>query len=613
MKFLFSFLLFTQIIFPQTNDTIMPPKAKQIEKKLTSNGNTRTDKYFWLNERNNDEVLNYLKAENEYTSKMMEHTEALQKKIYNEIINRIKQDDQTVPYFDNGYFYYTKFEEGKEYPIYCRKKDNLNAAEEIILNVNEMAKGYAFYKVVGLSVSPHNKILAFGVDTLSRRKYDIFFKDLETGQILADKIPTTSGSAEWANDNKTIFYSTKDPQTLRASKILKHKLFDDTKNDIEIFDEKDETFYVDISKSKSNKYLMIYSYSTLSTEYRFLDADNPDGIFQLIQPREKNHEYNVYNKDDKFYILTNYKAKNFRLMETPVSRASKVNWKEVVGNNNDFLLEGLEVFNDFLVLQERGNALTKFRVLDLKNNSQYYIAFDEGAYTVSFAENENMSTKKFRYNYTSLTTPNTIYDYDLITKEKTLLKQDKVEGNFNSDNYKTERLFAEASDGVKIPISIVYRKDLFNKNGNPLLLYGYGSYGISTDPTFISSMLSLLDRGFIFAIAHIRGGQELGRNWYDTGKLLKKKNTFTDFIACAEYLIKNNYTNSDKLFAEGGSAGGLLMGAVVNMRPDLFKGVIAAVPFVDVITTMLDETIPLTTGEYDEWGNPNKKKFYNYI
>ena len=590
-----------------------PPVAEKIPKELTIHGDTRVDDYYWLNERDNPKVIDYLTAENAYKDAVMKHTESFQKKLYDEIVGRIKKTDMSVPYKERGYYYYSRYEEGGEYPIYCRKKGNMEAGEEILLNVNEMAKGHAYYSVAGYTVSADNNLIAFGIDTVSRRKYTINFKNLKTGEILPDKIPVTSGRAAWANDNKTVFYTLKDDETLRSYKIMKHILGTDTSSDKEVFEEKEVTFSTYVYKTKSEKYLFIGSGSTLSSEYRFLDAGNPGGKFKIIQPREKDLLYGVAHYKDKFYIRTNYKAKNFRLMATPVNRTTKGNWKEVIPHRDDVLLQGFEVFKDFLVVNERIKGLPNLRIMRWDKKGEHYLDFGEETYAAYIAYNPEFDTDVLRYGYTSMTTPRSVFDYNMNTKEKTLLKQQEVVGDFDSNNYHAERLYATARDGTKVPISLVYRKGLEKNGDNPLLLYGYGSYGATMNASFSSVRLSLLDRGFVYAIAHIRGGQEMGRYWYEEGKLLKKKNTFTDYIDCAEHLIAEKFTNPDKLFAQGGSAGGLLMGAVVNMRPDLFKGVMAAVPWVDVITTMLDPNIPLTTSEYDEWGDPNKKEYYDYM
>jgi len=591
---------------------VKPPVAEKIPKELTIHEHTRVDNYYWLNERENPKVIDYLKAENEYKEAVMKHTEEFQETLFNEIVSRIKKTDMSVPYKDSGYYRYSRYVEGNEYPIYCRKKGSLETDEEILLNVNEMAEGYDFYNVAGYSESSNNNLIAFGVDTVSRRKYTIYFKNLTTGEMLLDKIPNTTGRAVWANDNKTVFYSIKD-KTLRSYKILKHVLGTDVSSDKEVYHEKDVTFSTYIYKTKSKKYLIIGCGSTLSSEYRFLDASEPDGKFKIIQTRERDLEYSVDHFKNKFYIRTNYKAKNFRLMETSVRKTTKESWKEVIPHREDVLLQGYEIFKDFLVVNERKKGLPNIRIIRWDKKGEHYLNFGEETYSARISTNPEFDTELLRYSYTSLTTPGSVFDYNMNTREKKLLKQQEVLGDFDSASYFTERLYATAKDGTKVPISLVYRKGLEKNGDNPLLLYGYGSYGASMNAGFRSDRLSLLDRGFVYAIAHIRGGQEMGRYWYDEGKLLKKKNTFTDFIACAEHLIAEKFTNSNKLFVIGGSAGGLLMGAIANMQPDLFKGIIAAVPWVDVITTMLDDSIPLTTAEYDEWGNPNDKEYYDYM
>ncbi len=591
---------------------IEPPVAKRIKKELVKFGDTRIDNYFWLRERENPEVISYLEAENKYLKDSLKHTESMQNELYEEIVNRIVKDDSSVPYRKNGYYYYDRYEKGKEYPIYCRKKGSLKAAEEILLNVNEMAEGHKYYSVRGLSVSEDNKLLAYGVDTVSRRKYTIHFKDLETGKILDDNIKNTTARAVWANDNITVFYSKKD-KTLRSFKIFRHKLGNGTEKDKLVFHESDSTFSCYVFKTKSGKYIMIGSDSTLTSEYRFISADNSDENFRIVHPRERGIEYSVEHFGDQFYIRTNYMAKNFRLVSTPVMKTEKENWKELIPDRSDVYLSDFEIFRDYLVLNERKNALNRLRVIKWGDKSEYYIDFREEAYTAYTTQNYDFDTAILRYGYSSMTTPNSVFDYDMNSKSKKLLKEDKVLGGFNRLNYKTERIFAVARDGVKVPISLVYRTDKFKKGENPLYVYAYGSYGASMSAGFRSYRLSLIDRGFVYAIAHIRGGQEMGRHWYEDGKLLKKKNTFTDFIDCTQYLIDQRYGDKEKVFAMGGSAGGLLTGAIYNMRPDLYKGVISHVPFVDVVTTMLDDTIPLTTSEYDEWGNPNIEKYYKYM
>jgi len=590
----------------------MPPKAEKIPKELTIHGDTRIDPYYWLSQRDNPKVIEYLKAENAYKEAVMKHTEKLQDKLYNEIIGRIKKTDISVPYLDNGYFYYSRFEEGDDYPVYSRKKGSLDAEEEVMLDVQEMSKGHSFYSVAGLSVSQNNNYLAYGVDTVSRRKYTIHIKNLSTGETLEDAIPNTTGRAVWANDNKTLFYTTKD-DTLRAFKIFRHIMGTDASQDVEIYHEKDNTFSTTIYKTKSDRFLIIASYQTLSSEMRYLDANNPTGEFKIFQEREKDHEYSIAHYQDRFYIVTNWNAKNFRLMETDINHTDKSNWREVISHRKEVLLSDIDVFKDYLVLSERKDGLRQIRVMSQTDDRDYYIDFEDKAYVAYPTSNLEFDTEVLRFSYSSLTTPASVYDYNMKTGERELLKREEVIGEFDPDDYQSERFMATARDGAKVPVSLVYRKGIAKDGNNPLLLYGYGSYGASMDPSFSSVRLSLLDRGFIYAIAHIRGGSEMGRDWYEDGKLLKKKNTFTDFIDCAEYLIQEGYTNSDKLFAMGGSAGGLLMGAVLNMRPDLWKGVIAAVPWVDVVTTMLDESIPLTTSEFDEWGNPKDKTYYEYM
>ena len=588
-----------------------PPVAKIEATELTIHGDTRIDNYYWLKDRDSSYVIEYLEAENDYTQSVMKDTEQLQKDLYEEMLSRIKQTDNSVPYLQNGYYYYTRYEEGKEYPIYCRKKETLEAEEEIMLDGNEMAEGYAYFQIGGLSVSENNKTLAFSVDTVSGRNYTIKFKNLETGHILEDEIANTSGGSTWAADNKTVFYSAKD-ETLRPFKILKYHL--DSKENTAVYEEKDPTFNVFVYKTKSRKFLVIGSSATKSSEYRILEADRLDEDFRVFEPRQDDMLYGIDHYKDKFYVRTNWDAKNFRLMETPLEKTSSDNWTEVIPNREDILFEGFELFADYLVLQERKLGLTKLRVINQKTKDEHYIDFEEETYSADIGTNRNFDTDVLRYQYTSLTTPASTFDYDMSKKEKELMKQQEVLGDFDKNDYKAERIWAEAPDGTKVPVSLVYKKGTFKKDGsNPLWIQAYGSYGYSSDPYFSTARLSLLDRGFVWAVAHVRGGQELGRYWYEEGKLLNKKNTFTDFIACTEYLQAQKYGSPEKTFALGGSAGGLLIGAVINMKPEIYKGAIAAVPFVDVVTTMLDESIPLTTGEYDEWGNPNDEEYYKYI
>lgn len=589
-----------------------PPRAKKEMKELTIHGHTRFDPYYWLNERNNPEVIAHLEAENAYKEAVMEPTKELQGKLYNEIVGRIKQDDSTVPFFDNGYFYYVRYEEGQEYPLFCRKKGDLGTEEEIMLNVNEMAQGFDFYHVAGLSVSKNNKYVAYGVDTLGRRLYTLHVKNLETGATINYSISNTSPGYAWANDNETIFFTLKDEITLRPYVVIKGNINNDPADANEVFTEEDETFMTGVYKTKSDRYIMIVSNSTLSAEYRFTDADKP-ATFQVIQPREQELEYSISHFGNKFYIVTNLGAKNFRLMETPVDKTTKESWREVIPHREDVLLEEIELFNDFLVVNERKNGLSNLRIIEWATGTDHYLNFGEEVYVANVSVNPQFDSKTLRYTYSSLSTPSSVLDYDMVSREKKLMKQQEVVGNFLPADYEAQRLYAPSRDGKKIPISLVYKKGFKADGSFPLLLYGYGSYGHTIDPYFNPVRLSLLDRGFVFAIAHIRGGQVYGREWYDDGKMLNKKNTFYDFIDCTKYLIEKKYTSKQHLYALGGSAGGLLMGAVVNLEPELFHGVIAAVPFVDIVTTMLDENIPLTTGEYDEWGNPNVKKYYEYI
>lgn len=598
----------------KTSESMEAPVAAKKAKELTIHGHTRIDNYYWLRERENPEVIAYLDAENAYRETLMKDTEGFQKDLFEEIVGRIKQDDESVPYKDNGYYYYTRYEEGKEYPIFCRKKESLEAEEEILANVNEMAEGYAYYQVGGLNISPDNRYMAIGIDTVSRRKYTIYIKDLESGQMLDDKIELTTGGSSWANDNRTLFYTQKDDETLRSKAIYRHTMGTASSEDVLVFDETDETFSTYVYKSKSKEYMIIGSGSTLTTEYRFLSADDPTGEFRIIQPRTRGLEYSIAHFGDHFYLITNLDATNFRLMKTPVTATGKENWTEVIAHREDVFLEGIEIFRDYLVVEERKEGLSHLRVMPWTGGEEHYIDMGEEVYSAWISVNPEFDSKVLRYGYTSLTTPVSTIDYKLDSKEKNLLKQEEVVGGtFDPDNYEAKRLYAVAGDGKKIPMSVVYRKGTELDGANPTLLYGYGSYGHTIDPSFRSHRLSLLDRGFVFAIAHIRGSQVYGRPWYEDGKLLTKKNTFTDFNACAEHLISEKYTSNEHLYAMGGSAGGLLMGAVINLQPELYHGVIAAVPFVDVVTTMLDEDIPLTTSEYDEWGNPNEKVYYDYM
>ncbi|MDX2247251.1 MAG: S9 family peptidase [Bacteroidia bacterium] len=588
-------------------------KTKQNPHKLLTHGYERTDPYFWLRDRENPEVIAHLEAENAATKASMAHTEYLQNQLFEEMKNRIKPDDSSVAYRLDNYYYYNRFELGKEYPIYCRRKEDMKNPEEIILDVNLLAQGKNFCELGGSTVSTDHRYLAYAVDYQGRRIYTIYIKDLETGDLLSDEIPGVTGNMVWAIDNFTLFYSKQDEVTLRSDRVFRHRRGTSVAEDVLVFEEKDETYYIQVNKSKSRKYLFIHSSSTLSDEVSYLESANPEGTFTVILPREKEHEYAVDHLGEDFYVLTNDQAKNFRLVKTPVINPSRTHWTEIMPHRPDVLLEGIEIFRDFLVLDERKNGLNQIRIMPWSGVGEYYLEFPDPAYSAGVDFNPEFDTQVLRFSYQSLTTPASTFDFDMISRERTLLKQQEVLGGFSPENYLSERIFAQAADGTSVPISLVYHKDTVKKGDAPLLLYGYGSYGYSMDPYFSAARLSLLDRGFIYAIAHIRGGSDLGRQWYEDGKMLRKKNTFTDFIACGEYLIKEGYTRKGKLFCMGGSAGGLLVGAVINMRPDLFFGAVASVPFVDVVTTMLDEDIPLTTGEYDEWGNPAEKEYFEYM
>lgn len=597
------------------SDKLQPPVAKIVPKTLEKHGDKRIDNYYWLNERENPEVIDYLNKENEYYQKSTAHTKQFQDDLFLEMKGRIKEDDSSVPYFYNGYYYITRYETGKDYPIYARKKGSLDAKEEILFDCNEMAKGHSYFNLGGLNISEDNKWAAFGVDLVSRRQYTIQIKNLETGEILPVKLENTTGGSTWAGDNKTLFYTRKDSQTLRSDKIYKHTLGTEAAADVMVFHEKDDTFGTFVYKEKSKKYLVIGSSSTLTSEYQILDAKNPNGEFKIFQKRTRGLEYSISHYGDSFYIVTNKdKATNFKLMKTPETATAAENWKDLIGHRKDVLLEGIEIFKDYLVVEERSNGLNKIQIRPWNGKGEYYLPFESETYTAYTTTNVDFDTEILRYGYQSMATPSSVIDFNMRTQEKKVLKEQEVlGGKFDKNNYIEERVWATAADGTKVPISMVYRKGIKKDGKNPLLLYAYGSYGATMDPYFSSTRLSLLDRGFIYAIAHIRGGEDLGREWYENGKLLKKINTFTDFIDCSKFVIAEKYTSPEHLYAEGGSAGGLLMGAIVNMNPELYNGVIAQVPFVDVITTMLDDTIPLTTGEYDEWGNPNDKVYYDYM
>lgn len=587
--------------------------VRKIPTALTKDGHIRIDDYYWLRERENPEVLAYVKAENERAERELAHIKPLEEKLFQEIKARFKQTDMSVPYRRDNYHYYTRYEDGREYPIYARKRGSLQAREEIMLDANVLAEGHEFFSIGGWAVSAGHDLLAYAVDTQGRRIHTAYVKNLAAGELLPDVLPNVTENLVWANDDKTLFYARQDQTTLRQYQIYRHEVGSDPANDTLVFEEDDETFVTYIFKSKSKRFLIIVSAQTVTQEYRYLDADNPAGEFTIFLPREREHEYHIDHLASNFIIRTNWEAKNFRLMRTPVSNTAKENWQEIVAHREHVYLSDFDIFQDYLVLEERTRGLTQIRVLPWAGGDGHYLEFEEPSYRAHLGTNPELDTTTARFEYTSMKTPLSIYDYDMKTRQKTLLKQEEVLGGFAIDNYVTERLYARSADGTEIPLSLVYRKETKKDGQAPLLLYGYGSYGFSLDAAFASSRLSLIDRGFIYALAHVRGGQELGRRWYEEGKLLNKKNTFTDFIRCAEYLIEQNYTNPEKLFAMGRSAGGLLMGAVANMRPDLFKGIVAEVPFVDVVTTMLDPSIPLTTGEYDEWGDPSHQEYYQYM
>jgi oligopeptidase B len=595
------------------------PVADKKEHWRTIHGDSVLDNYYWMYDYfgkgpDSTKAVDYLKAENTYLDTVMSGTKKMQADLFIEMKSRIKEKDESVPVFKNGYYYYTRTEDGKQYYKYCRKKGSLSATEEVLLDVDKIAEGHAYYAVSGFDVSEDNKLLAFGVDEVSRRQYTIHVKNLETGEMMKDAVANTSGDPCWANDNKTIFYTAKNLVTLLSEKIQRHVLGTDASADVVVYEEKDKSNYIGVGKSKNDKYIFIYSQATLSTEMRMIDASKPNDAFTSFQPRMKDVLYSVIPLADKFLIRTNKDdAKNFKLMECPLDKTDVAHWKEYIPVRSDVLLEGVEEYKNYIVIGERKDGLVKLRVINLKDKEEHYIDFGEATYFAGIGANEEYNSTILRYTYTSLTTPGSVYDYNMLTKEKKLMKQQQVLGGYNASDYAAERLYATAKDGTKVPISLVYKKG-FKKDGNaPLLLYAYGSYGYSTDASFSSARLTLLNRGFVFAIAHIRGGEDLGRQWYLDGKLMKKKNTFTDFIDCGEFLVKEKYTSKQHLYAQGGSAGGLLMGAITNMAPDLWHGVVAQVPFVDVVNTMLDESIPLTTNEFDEWGNPKNKDAYFYM
>ena len=590
------------------------PKAKKIEKLLEIHNDQRNDPYFWMNERENPEVIKYLEEENAYTDFVMKETEDLQNDLYEEMKSRYKKDDESLPYFFNQYWYIVRYEDGKEYPIFSRKFQTLENEEEILLDANVLAEGNEYFDIGSISISVNNDILSFSTDIVGRRIYKIFFKNLKTGEIYKDEIDNTTGKAVWSGDNKYVFYIRKD-ESLRAFQIHRHELGTETDKDVLVFHEEDETFDVNVFKTKSFDYIFISSSSTNEDEHRFIPADDVFADWKIIQPRTEDLEYSVEHYQDDFYIITNADdATNFKIVKTKVENSSVENWEDFIPHRENVLLEGFEIFNDHFVLEERESGLLQIKIIESKTGDSHYLPFSDPTYTAYIGTNMEFDTNKLRFGYTSLTKPASTFEYDMKEKTTKLLKEQEVlGGKFHKENYISERIWATARDGKKVPISLVYHKDTKKSEKTPLLLYGYGSYGHTVDASFSSTRLSLLDRGYIFAIAHIRGGEYLGREWYEDGKMLQKKNTFFDFIDAAKHLISENYTSPKHLYAMGGSAGGLLVGAVMNYNPELFNGIVAQVPFVDVVSTMLDDTIPLTTGEYDEWGNPNEKEYYEYM
>lgn len=590
-----------------------PPVAKKIPHKVYAPFEEREDPYYWMNQRQDPEVLAHLEAENRYAQSVLCPTKQLQSELFEEMKARYRKDDDSLPYFFNGYWYIVRYEKGKEYPVFLRKKESLSAREELLLDANALAQGHSYLDVGSIAVSEDNRLLSYSFDTVGMRNFTVHFRDLETGQNLEDTLEETSGKVVWAGDGKHVFYVTKD-SALRAYRVLRHTLGTAKEQDTVVFEEPDETFDVHVYKSKSQKYIFISSSSSVSDEHHFLPSIDVHCPWRVLQPRTRDLEYAVEHFGDEFFIITNAQgATNFKLVKTPVETPGIEHWQEVVPHQEEVLLEGFELFDQYLVLEQRIKGLLEIKITEFSTGDSHVIEFSDPCYTAYIGVNMEFSTTKLRYGYTSLTKPSSVYEYDMKTRSTTLLKRQEVLGDFSPDDYTSERLWATARDGKEVAISLVYRNSTPKSSETPLLLYGYGSYGHTVDASFSSVRLSLLDRGFVFAIAHVRGGEYLGRDWYEEGKLLKKKNTFYDFIDCAHHLIQEGRTSAAHLYAMGGSAGGLLVGAVANMEPQLFRGIVAQVPFVDVLTTMLDETIPLTTGEYDEWGDPRKKKYYEYI
>ena len=590
-------------------------KTKKLPKEFVEFGNKRVDDYFWLNNPGDSAVIQHLREENAYTEAMLKHTNDLQRKIYNELVGRIEQKFESLPVKKNGYWYYVRYEEGKQYPLYCRKNGDLGAPEEAFLDVPRMAAGHQIYMVRGYSVSPGNRWMAFGIDTTGDRRCVLHIRDLSTYSESPEVVLNTSGDYEWANDNRTLLYVLND-HTVRAFKVMRHTVGTDPATDREVYRESDSTFSVSLSATRDHKYLFIASGSTLTSEWRYIVADHSDALPVLIQPRQKEILYSMLDHEgETFYMHTNKDAKNFKLVQAPVRSPGMKNWKDVIPHHPDTLLQHAEVFSKYIVAQQKIHGLAQILVIDRRTMHSAYVDFAEQAYVVNmYPATDAYDLDSIRYSYTSLTTPRADYRYDLASREKVLLKQEKVGGGYDASLYETRRIWATAPDSVQVPISIVFKKSLFKADGSsPMLLYAYGSYGASSDPYFNPSVISLLDRGFVYGIAHIRGGQEMGRRWYEEGKLLKKKNTFIDYVTCAQYLVNEKYTSTDRLFANGGSAGGMLMGAITNMRPDLFRGILAEVPWMDVITDSENPDLPLTTLEYDEWGNPSIREHYEYL
>jgi oligopeptidase B len=598
-------------IIAQETAIVTPPVAKKVPKTTTINGDTLVDNYYWLREKSSPEVISYLEAENAYADAQMKPTEALQAKLYDEMLSRIKQTDVNVPYRLGDYFYYTRTETGKQYQIYCRRKGAMTAPEEIVLDLNVLGQGLKYIGLSAYAVSDDGQMLAYSIDSTGFREYKLYVKDLRTGAVSPDDFGHVD-DVMWANDNRTFFYS-KEDSAKRPYQVFRHTLGEPVSKDALVYEEKDELYRAGVQRTRSRGFILFHSDSSTTTEFSYIPADQPTAALKLIKPRQNDIEYYPDHHGDKFYIRVNDTGRNYRLVTAPVADPNAKNWTELIPLRPDVMLEDTDFFADFYVLSEREKGLTRLRVTDFKTGATHYLDFPEPVYFATVGQNRVYETSKLRFNYTSLITPNSIFDYDMKAKTRELLKQDEVLGGYDPKLYASERVYATAADGVKVPISLVYRKDLKRDGQRPMLLYGYGSYGISTDPTFRATRLSLLDRGVIFAIAHIRGGGEMGTPWHDQGKMMFKRNTFTDFITCAEHLIAEKYTAKDRLVIQGGSAGGLLMGAVTNMRPDLFHAVLSQVPFVDVMNTMLDASLPLTVGEYLEWGNPNEKAAFDYM